>query len=648
MTRITFYSLLILMGILLFALGGLPGCSCGDDDDDDDDNDDAADDDDSDDDDDDSDDDTSGVTCYEDGDGDGYGNPDSTQVFADECDDGWVQDDTDCDDEHEDAHPGGIDLPDDNIDGDCVGGDFEATDENGVFVSSTGNDANPGTMAAPKQTIQAGVDAAGSKGKSVFVAGASYVNGVSTAVSLYGGYNDTFTARDPDAYLTFITGPFKASVTITTGANIVINGFTINGGLDDGASYAVWIGGSALLIKNKIQSSNSATNSCGVRIHDVTTIAKLIDNDIDGGAGSDESIGVSVLLDATAILEKNMIDAGQGANQSRGVAVHEATLTLKENDISGGTSNSTTGVVIDDGTVTMTNNTIDGGTSTNNSTGIRFDEGVLTAQENSITGGTQAKGSKAKLPESTGLALLAGEATITRNTIHGGVNHLTNGVFVSDAQVTLDSNTIACGTSDGEGYGVYLQGTTTLVNNLILSQGCTGYCMVASVKSGTSTLVNNTLIGGDAQNAFGLDIQNSNVIAINNIIDPGSGTTSCTGVRITTSPTAVSLINNDIWGADMTLLMLSDAAPLTEIDDVNDCANWAGNCAQTAGNISNNPGFVNPGAADYHINDASCVDAGADPATWYTGTLADTDFEGDARPTGAGWDIGMDEYTSAR
>ena len=635
--------LIALLGIFLF-LGGFIGCDCEEDDDDDDKGDKGGDDDSSDDDDStDDDDDSTGETCFIDGDNDGYGDPDVSNVFPEGCPDGWVSDSSDCDDEHAEAHPGGYDLPDDGIDGDCVGGDFVASDENGVFVSATGLDTNPGTMFEPKQTLQAGVDLATTVSKSVFVAGASYVNSVSTDVSLYGGYNTTFTQRDPDTYVTMVTGPSKTSLSVASGANVIINGFTINGGLDDNSSHALWIGGSATVIKNTVIGASTATFTHAVRIHDVTTLARLIDNTITGGSGSDESSGVSVLLEATAILENNRIDGGEGGNQSYGIIVHDATSTLSENEISGGTSGASWGVAIDDATVTMTKNTVHGGTG-EHPTGVSINKGAVTLLENTINGGTMSKGSESKLPETMGISVNDGNITITRNTINGGTSHLTKGVNVSDGQVTMDSNTINGGTCDGEGYGVYSQGTATLVNNLITTNGCTGLCVAVFINDGTGTIINNTLIGSaSGVNSLGLDIDESTVAAVNNIIDPGNGTTSSIGVRTMLSPTSVSLANNDIWGQGITILLQDDMIALTDINDVNDCTNWPSNCAETSGNINENPEYADAANDDYHLSGDACVDTGSDPAAWYSGTSADTDFEGDPRPTGAGWDIGMDE-----
>jgi len=59
------------------------------------------------------------------------------------------------------------------------------------------------------------------------------------------------------------------------------------------------------------------------------------------------------------------------------------------------------------------------------------------------------------------------------------------------------------------------------------------------------------------------------------------------------------------------------------------------------------PLFVDPDSGDFHLqSDSPCIDNGIDPVPDYIGPdLVEFDFDGDARPYGAGWDIGADEWT---
>jgi hypothetical protein len=78
-----------------------------------------------------------------------------------------------------------LEMLDKNCDG-IVGNKAKA-----IFVATTGDDANPGTIEKPKRTIRAGIDAARSSGRDVYVASGSYPESVTIAsgVSLFGGYD---------------------------------------------------------------------------------------------------------------------------------------------------------------------------------------------------------------------------------------------------------------------------------------------------------------------------------------------------------------------------------------------------------------------------------------------------------------------------
>ncbi len=65
---------------------------------------------------------------------------------------------------------------------------------------------------------------------------------------------------------------------------------------------------------------------------------------------------------------------------------------------------------------------------------------------------------------------------------------------------------------------------------------------------------------------------------------------------------------------------------------------FSGAAPAGTGNLTGDPAFVNAGANDYHLSAGSPAIDRADPAA-----NLGTDFDGDSRPKGAGWDIGADE-----
>jgi uncharacterized protein DUF1565 len=153
-----------------------------------------------------------------------------------------------------------------------------------------------------------------------------------------------------------------------------------------------------------------------------------------------------------------------------------------------------------------------------------------------------------------------------------------------------------------------------------------------------SSLINNLILGD-------LSVWMDEAVLVNNYIFGtiyGDFTTEKDGQG------RFTLINNNIWNQGLNCLLSAfpdqDPQCILTIDDINACE-WL-YCTEANGNISLDPLLVDPANDDYHLAAQSpCVDAGVDPVAWYGGDLADYDFEGDARPWGAGWDIGADEWT---
>jgi len=105
-----------------------------------------------------------------------------------------------------------------------------------VFVSKSGNDLNPGTMAAPKLTITAGILRAESLSvPRVNVAQGSYLEKIElkNGVSLYGGYDPSTWARFAAVHNTTI-GPAPSDTAIAirgeSVSGVTIDGFTIVAG----------------------------------------------------------------------------------------------------------------------------------------------------------------------------------------------------------------------------------------------------------------------------------------------------------------------------------------------------------------------------------------------------------------------------------
>ena len=168
---------------------------------------------------------------------------------------------------------GPVDSPD-GIDQNCDGIDGEI--DNGLFVATWGNDADPGTITKPLKTIQYAMQISPASGKrDVYVAGGNY-NGSLTVVQgvkIYGGYSDTFTARDSmvhetvvhgDQFSTLTPAPLTAlNIKGTVGATIV-DGFSfmaVNATEAGSSSYSVYLRDCAnglIVRRNVIVAGNGA------------------------------------------------------------------------------------------------------------------------------------------------------------------------------------------------------------------------------------------------------------------------------------------------------------------------------------------------------------------------------------------------------
>jgi hypothetical protein len=167
----------------------------------------------------------------------------------------------------------GDDEPDDNFDDtncDGVDGNVQAA----IFVSPTGNDANPGTPQQPALTIAAGMSKAEAAGRNqVYVAAGDYVMPTlnpSPSMIIVGGYNPNDWTRS-DANVTRILSTSSTAVFIENFQVILDHLTIVSANATSGSSYGVRVLGqgggsflfSAFLHKCVIQSGNGAVGVNG-------------------------------------------------------------------------------------------------------------------------------------------------------------------------------------------------------------------------------------------------------------------------------------------------------------------------------------------------------------------------------------------------
>lgn len=255
-----------------------------------------------------------------------------------------------------------------------------------IYVSDTqGNDDNTGTSSdAAKKTILSALQSA-TPPVNIAISGGSYTVDRSTdsqiilpeGVSLYGGYDSTFTTRDAKANETIINdihstamgsflGPACAVEIIGGITYSIIDGLTINGSTQVGSTYTAAIcvrGGAKPTIQNNIINGGSgASRSYGIHVRDENSSPIIQYNDIHGG-NSERTQGIMSTSSATPVVLNNHIYGGDATSVSAGYySGSQGDLIVRNNLINSGTAGLNMGVYTEGySTGTYQNNLIYGG-----------------------------------------------------------------------------------------------------------------------------------------------------------------------------------------------------------------------------------------------------------------------------------------------
>jgi len=152
-------------------------------------------------------------------------------------------------------HPGAADTPDlDFVDSNCDG--IDGTEKDAIFVSPSGNDANPGTKAKPKRELQAALATIlAGNGRYVLVAFGTYARvKVASGIGIYGGYDpSSWIRRDrfPDG-LPLVSGSPEGVLAVAA-KDVVLQHLRIRGlnaGSSDRSAYGIRaLGNSSLTLQ---------------------------------------------------------------------------------------------------------------------------------------------------------------------------------------------------------------------------------------------------------------------------------------------------------------------------------------------------------------------------------------------------------------
>ena len=259
---------------------------------------------------------------------------DDNNSTDDDVDDDAVDDDA-ADDDGADDDVIDDDVADDDIVDDDSGDDDTSVDdddlappptnENGVFASPLGDDANPGTREEPVRTVTRAAKIAEAAQKVVFIAAGDYDESLYALVSLFGGYDPITWQRDIAAYESRINTHEPQFLTLghdSQETQPVAEGLVIVGGRVSSQPVAqgVIVIGSWILARNRISTvdlfelSESQAITVGVIIGREGPV-ELRDNEITCGQAvavlSAVVVGVDVdSQEADVTLLRNVVQPG--------------------------------------------------------------------------------------------------------------------------------------------------------------------------------------------------------------------------------------------------------------------------------------------------------------------------------------------------
>jgi hypothetical protein len=534
-------------------------------------------------------------------------------------------------------------------------------------ISGTGADVlchvrlNDSPNAYP--TVQAAIDAA-QDGDTVKVAGTctgvesrggfAQTAYISKSITLRGGYTTTdWTMSNPVSYPTTLDAQEQGRVVLISGdVTPTIEGFLITGGRpSSGSGGGIRANNAHPIIANVIISGNTTIGASGGGIcfsnaDRAQVLSSTIQNNhvVYNGAGVFAYNGSGNLYFQNVQVLNNRTTGGASGDGGGGLALRDDLVTLRDVVIRGNSSGNKYGgaEIFSDGAelynVVIENNTASshhGGLYVNGNDAVLFSVMVVSNSTALDSGGLYVSSPRAVLTYVHVLSNTAGQ-------YHGGLHFIGQNAILD--QLTLRGNHSTHANTDGGGVRLEDFDNSVLRRSLIIDNYTPrngGGVFVVTAHNYNYRLENNIIANnrvGPNSDVSGVYLKGDGVQLVHNTIVSNTGGT---GQAVYLESGEGAVLTNNIIMSHTYGLGVGAGYTLTAFNNVL----WGNTTLFTGTVISQsnalcNPAFVDSNDRDYQLSDSSCaIDAGA------IITTVATDFEGDPRPMGAGYDIGADEYT---
>ena len=221
------------------------------------------------------------------------------------------------------------------------------------------------------------------------------------------------------------------------------------------------------------------------------------------------------------------------------------------------------------------------------------------------------------------------ECIIYDNTANKG-----GGIYLNASSGDFDNCTISTNQANDSGGGIYSYDDLSEIKNCTISQNIANYsggginCWDTSPTFTNCIISNNSATSGGA---FGCEDSSPIISYCTILLNEASfgGGLGCMGISYP------SITNCILWRNNAPEeIFVSSGEPTITYSDIQ--GDWIGE-----GNFDLDPFFTDPAKGDYHLTISSpCLDSGIDVGV-------NDDWDGDTRPYGEDFDIGMDEYYAA-